>query len=241
MTERIVTKALINEDELNRDPVSGTPGAHPLGTGTGAASGGIAGAVAGMAVGGPVGSVIGAAVGAVAGGLAGKGAAEVVNPTAEEVYWRDTYVREPYYMSGKPYEYYAPGFRAGWEGRMRYHGSAFDADFAVAFDSHFQVFQNLADCSQMHFIGPIHANHGRSFRQSVAFQNHHAHPQKQRAQLRRHHERSSAEQTEQTAASSIVTGLATFPQDDGRGTALLLAAEHRLDEDRHQQRRATGA
>ena len=62
-----------------------------------------------------------------------------------------------------------------------------------------------------------------------------------RAQLRRHHQRTSAEQTEQTAASSIVTGLATFPQDDGRGTALLLAAEHRLDEDRHQQRRATGA
>jgi hypothetical protein len=126
MTERIVTKALINEDELNRDPVSGAPGSHPLGTGTGAASGGIVGAIVGMTAAGPVGSVIGAAMGAVAGGLAGKGAAEVVNPTAEEVYWRDTYVREPYYMSGKPYEYYAPGFRAGWEGRMRYHGSTFD-------------------------------------------------------------------------------------------------------------------
>ena len=126
MTERIVTKALINEDELNRAPVSGAPGSHPLGTGTGAASGGIVGAIAGMTAGGPIGSMIGAVVGAVAGGLAGKEAAEVVNPTAEEVYWRDTYVKEPYYMSGKPYEYYAPGFRAGWEGRTRHHGRTFE-------------------------------------------------------------------------------------------------------------------
>ena len=124
MTEVMTSKVVASED-LNRDPITGTPGAHPVGTGTGAASGGVAGAVVGLEVGGPVGGVIGAAVGAVAGGLAGKSAAEAVNPTAEETFWRETYVREPYYVKGKTYEYYAPGFRAGWEGRVRHDGRTF--------------------------------------------------------------------------------------------------------------------
>jgi hypothetical protein len=126
MTEVMIRKVVANEEDLNRDPLTGTPGAHPLGTGAGATSGGVAGAAIGMAVGGPVGSVIGAAVGAVAGGLAGKIAAEEANPSAEEIFWRETYIREPYYMEGRPYEYYAPGFRAGWEGRVRYDGRTFE-------------------------------------------------------------------------------------------------------------------
>ena len=126
MTEILTRKVVANEEELNRDPITGTPGAHPVGTGVGAASGGAAGAAVGMAVAGPVGSVIGAAVGAVAGGLAGKSAAEAVNPTAEEEFWRETYIREPYYVKGKPYEYYAPGFRIGWEGRVLHHGRTFE-------------------------------------------------------------------------------------------------------------------
>lgn len=126
MTKIITRKVIANEEDLNRDPLSGTPGAHPLGTGTGAASGGIAGAVTGMAMGGPVGSVIGAAVGAVAGGLVGKGAAETVYPTADEIFWRETYIREPFYVKGRSYEYYAPGFRAGWEGRVTHDGCTFD-------------------------------------------------------------------------------------------------------------------
>jgi len=134
MNTRIMTKKIVaNEADLNRDPITGTPGAHPLGTGAGAASGGVAGAAIGMAVGGPVGSVIGAAVGAVAGGLSGKSAAEAINPTAEEIFWRETYVREPFYSAGKPYEYYAPGFRAGWEGRVRHDGRTFaDAEGDLA-------------------------------------------------------------------------------------------------------------
>lgn len=127
MMEVHTRKVTANEDDLNRDPISGTPGAHPLGAGAGAASGGVAGVLVGMAVGGPVGSVVGAAVGAVAGGLAGSNAAEAVNPTAEESFWRETFVREPYYVKGKLYEYYAPGFRAGWEGRVRCDGRSFDA------------------------------------------------------------------------------------------------------------------
>jgi hypothetical protein len=123
----IVTKKIVsNEEDLNRDPITGTPGAHPLGTGAGAASGAVAGGVAGLAVGGPVGGLIGVAVGAMAGGLAGKSAAEAFNPTAEEVFWKETYVREPYYVQGKSYEYYAPGFRAGWQGRVQHSGRSFD-------------------------------------------------------------------------------------------------------------------
>ena len=136
MTRTITNAFFSNEEELNRDPLSGTPGAHPLGTGAGAASGGVAGAAVGMAAGGPVGSMIGAAVGAIAGGLSGKGVAEAVNPTAEETYWRETYIREPYYLPGKPYEYYAPAFRAGWEGRVRFDGRTFaraEPDLAVAY------------------------------------------------------------------------------------------------------------
>ena len=126
MTEVIIKKVVANEDDLNRDPISGTTGAHPLGTGAGAASGGVAGAAAGMVLGGPVGGIIGAAVGAVTGGLAGKSAAESINPTAEEKFWRETFIREPYYQAGRAYEYYAPGFRAGWEGRVRHDGRTFE-------------------------------------------------------------------------------------------------------------------
>ena len=126
MTDVITRKVVINEDELNRDPITGTPGAHPLGTGAGAASGGVAGAAVGLAMAGPIGGVIGAAVGAITGGLAGKSAAESANPTSEEIFWRETYVREPFYVQGRAYEYYAPGFRAGWEGRVRHDGRSFD-------------------------------------------------------------------------------------------------------------------
>jgi len=126
MSDVISKKVLANEGELNLDPLTGTPGAHPIGTGAGAASGGVAGAAVGMAAGGPAGSVIGAAIGAVAGGLAGKSAAEAVNPTAEEKFWRETFVREPYYEPGRTWGYYAPAFRAGWEGRVRHDGRSFE-------------------------------------------------------------------------------------------------------------------
>lgn len=82
---------------LNADPLSGEPGAHPIGTGVGAAGGGAAGAAIG-AVGGPVGAVVGGVVGAVVGGLAGKGAAEAINPTEEDHYWREQSVNMPYYQ-----------------------------------------------------------------------------------------------------------------------------------------------
>ena len=56
----------------NRDPITGAPGSHPVGTGLGAAAGGMAAGAAAGTVAGPVGTAVGAAVGAVVGGLAGK-------------------------------------------------------------------------------------------------------------------------------------------------------------------------
>jgi uncharacterized protein (TIGR02284 family) len=107
------------ERDMNRDPITDEPGAHPVGTGIGATGGAVTGAAVG-AVGGPVGVAVGGVIGAVVGGLAGKAAAEAVNPTAEEAYWRDNYSREPYYESGREFDEYAPAYRLGVSGRTRY-------------------------------------------------------------------------------------------------------------------------
>ena len=111
--------------DANRDPITGAPGAHPVGTGMGAAAGGAAGAAVGS-VAGPVGTLVGAAVGAVAGGLAGKGVAEMVDPTVEDAYWRSTHTTQPYYSSDQSYDDFAPAYRAGYEGRVKYNGRKFD-------------------------------------------------------------------------------------------------------------------
>lgn len=118
---------MAQDKDLNLDPITAEPGSHPVGTGVGAAAGGV---VAGAAVGafaGPVGAAVGAVAGAVAGGLGGKAVAEAVNPTAEEAYWRDAYVREPYYADGRPYDDYAPAYDLGWSSRAAYADQPFDA------------------------------------------------------------------------------------------------------------------
>lgn len=109
------------DKDLNRDPLTDEPGAHPVGTGIGATGGAIAGAAAGT-LGGPVGVAVGGVVGAVVGGLAGKAAAEAVNPTAEEAHWREQYMREPYYEQGRSFDDYGPAYRLGLAGRTRYEG-----------------------------------------------------------------------------------------------------------------------
>src|SRR5438045_3041599 len=77
--------------DANRDPITGAPGAHPVGTGVGATGGALAGAAAG-AVAGPIGAAVGLVAGAVVGGLAGKGVAEKIDPTVEDAYWKDNYI-----------------------------------------------------------------------------------------------------------------------------------------------------
>lgn len=111
--------------DANRDPITGAPGAHPVGTGLGAAAGGTAGAAIGS-VAGPVGTVVGAAIGAVVGGLGGKAAGEAVNPTAEEAYWRENYKKESYVKAEHSYDEYAPAYRTGYENRAKYAGKTFE-------------------------------------------------------------------------------------------------------------------
>ena len=114
------------DSDANRDPITGAPGSHPVGTGLGALLGGAAaGAAAGTVV-GPVGTVIGAAVGAVVGGLAGKGVAESINPTAEDAYWREQFRNEPYYDKARTFDDYAPAYRTGFEAYGRNRGKRFD-------------------------------------------------------------------------------------------------------------------
>src|SRR4051794_27931240 len=74
------------ERDLNADPISGEPGAHPVGAGVGAAAAGAAAGAAGGAMAGPAGVVVGAVIGGVAGGLAGKEVAESIDPTTEDAY-----------------------------------------------------------------------------------------------------------------------------------------------------------
>ncbi|RYY78888.1 MAG: hypothetical protein EOO69_08480 [Moraxellaceae bacterium] len=115
-----------DDNDLNRDPITGEPGSHPVGTGVG----GIGGAAAGAAIGsvaGPVGTVVGGAIGAVAGGVAGHAAGEAVNPTEEDAYWRSNYATTPYYStSSQTYsdlDYdrdYSSAYRLGYENRAHY-------------------------------------------------------------------------------------------------------------------------
>ncbi len=109
-------------DAENRDPITGAPGAHPVGTGIGAALGGAAAGAATGTVAGPVGTVIGAAVGAIVGGLAGKGVAERIDPTVEDAYWRDEYRSRPY-VEGATYEEFGPAYAYGVTTFDRYEGA----------------------------------------------------------------------------------------------------------------------
>jgi len=117
---------MTQSNPANRDPLSDAPGAHPVGTGIGAAGGAVTGAAFG-AMGGPIGAAVGGVAGAVVGGLAGKGAAEAVNPTVEDAYWRDAYQSEPYYVAGRSYEEYRPAYELGWNAASARRDADFDA------------------------------------------------------------------------------------------------------------------
>lgn len=113
--------------EAHRDPVTGTPGSHPVATGIGAAVGGIATlAAAGTLAAGPVGTAIGTAVGIVAGGLAGKGVAEALDPTEVDDYWADRYQKEVYHDPEMGFDDYRPAYRLGADAHQRYPERSFD-------------------------------------------------------------------------------------------------------------------
>lgn len=118
----------LDSQDANKDPITGEPGSHPIGTAIGAATLGAAmGAGAGSIV-GPIGTALGAAGGAVLGGLTGNAIAENLDPTHWENYWRENYAAEPYYEKGRPYGDYAPAYRVGYQARGKREPD-------VAFDS----------------------------------------------------------------------------------------------------------
>ena len=134
-----------NENKANRDsnpdPITGAPGSHPVGTGLGAAAGGAAAGAAGAAIAGaatgaamtgpaaPIGAAVGAVVGAVAGGYAGKAAAEKIDPTREDAYWRENYKTRPYATDTTDYDYdrdFAPAYRHGYTAADQHRGRRYE-------------------------------------------------------------------------------------------------------------------
>jgi phage tail tape-measure protein len=114
-----MTKASKKDRDLNPDPLTGEPGSHPVGTGVGATGGAVTGVAIGGAIGGPVGAAVGGVVGTMAGAAAGHKTAEAINPTVEDAYWRENYKTREYVDRARPYDYYEPAYRYGWESRAR--------------------------------------------------------------------------------------------------------------------------
>lgn len=121
-----IDKGTTRGTDANRDPITGAPGAHPVGTGLGAAAGGAAAGAAVGSVAGPIGTAAGIVAGAIVGGLAGKGVAEKIDPTVEDTYWRENYRTRNYVDPGATYETYAPAYRTGYEGYGRYSGKRYE-------------------------------------------------------------------------------------------------------------------
>lgn len=112
--------------DMNRDPISGAPGSHPVGVGVGGTGGAVAGAAIGSLL-GPIGTLIGGAIGTIAGASAGKGVAERIDPTGENEYWRSEYSKRPY--ADTQYDYdkdYAPAYAYGNELRALHAGRRWD-------------------------------------------------------------------------------------------------------------------
>ncbi|SFU28072.1 protein of unknown function [Polaromonas sp. YR568] len=120
------------EHDFNLDPISKEPGAHPVGTGIGAAMGAVAAGAAAGVVAGPAGAVVGGLAGAVAGGMGGKEAAEALDPTAEEAYWRENYMSEHYYEADRSFDDYGPAYRLGVSARRRFPGGFEENDSLLA-------------------------------------------------------------------------------------------------------------
>lgn len=127
------------DPKSNPDPLTGEPGSHPIGTGVGAAGGGLTGAAIGATVGGPLGAAVGAVVGGVAGAYSGRGVAEAVNPTVEDAYWRENHATQDWAREGGTYDQFAPAYRTGYEGVMKYAGRHYDeieTDLALDYQKH---------------------------------------------------------------------------------------------------------
>ena len=47
----------------------------------------------------------------------------VINPTAEDAFWRNAFRQEPYYQAQLGYDDYSPAYRVGYTGPLRRIGS----------------------------------------------------------------------------------------------------------------------
>ena len=111
----------------NPDPITDSPGSHPIETGVGAALGGAASGAAVGAVGGPVGAVIGGIIGgAVAGGLAGNGVGELIDPTTEDNWLREYHSTAHKGDTKTSHDTYRPAYRYGLESGSRHEGKRFE-------------------------------------------------------------------------------------------------------------------
>jgi hypothetical protein len=123
-----ISKHAYRDERLNpAEPhaVGGAVGAA-LGTAAGMAGIGAAELAAAGTIAGPAGVVAGAAIGAMVGGRIGKEFARMVNPTAEEEFWRESYSSRPYRIEGADYEAYRPAYRYGIDAFGRYESRRFD-------------------------------------------------------------------------------------------------------------------
>jgi hypothetical protein len=55
----------------------------------------------------------------------------VINPTAEDAYWRHAFKGEPYYKAELNYEDYSPAYRVGYTGPLRRQGDFHSLEAAL--------------------------------------------------------------------------------------------------------------
>lgn len=109
----------------NPDPITNTPGSHPIEAGVGAAVGGAAtGAAIGLLL-GPPGVILATIDGAVAGGLAGKGVGELIDPTTEDNWIRE-WLAERKHTQEVSDEHAAESYRFGLKAEFDHPNETFD-------------------------------------------------------------------------------------------------------------------
>ena len=126
--------------ETNPDPLTGEPGAHPVATGVGAATVGTVGLAASAMVAGPVGVAAAVVGGAIIGGYAGKAAGELIDPTAEDAFWREQHPRQPYARPNHCHDDYYTAYRIGYVGYSLFRGDErtfeeAEADLCAAYEA----------------------------------------------------------------------------------------------------------
>jgi len=140
----------------NPDPITDSPGSHPIETGIGAAIGGIASGAAVGAVGGPIGAVIGGIVGGtVAGGLAGKGVGELIDPTTEDNWLREYHSTETNKVSGSTPDTYRSAYRYGLTTASTHHAGKRYEDVEADLRSGWEKSRGTTDLGWDHARGAV--------------------------------------------------------------------------------------